>query len=317
MIFEPINHPGTGMDISRRIKIRHLEAFVEVARQKSVGRAAITLSLTQPAVTRTIRELEEIVGAALVERDGRGIKLSHKGEVFLSQSGSGLAAVRGGISALANIATSSGPPVRIGALPTVSATVMPGAVADFLASGLKSPLRVVTGENRVLLDQLRKGDLDLVMGRMPAPEMMESLRFEPLYRDRVIFVVSRTHPLAGQRQVGADILSRYPVLVPPEGSIIHPYVERVMLEQGMARPVQAVETVSDSFGRAFVRSGDAIWIISRGVVAAEIVSGEFVELPIDTGSTLGAVGLISREADRQNDAAGFFADILRRRTMGS
>ncbi|EDQ31427.1 pca operon transcription factor PcaQ [Hoeflea phototrophica DFL-43] len=305
------------MDISRRIKIRHLEAFVEVARQKSVGRAAITLSLTQPAVTRTIRELEEIVGAALVERDGRGIKLSHKGEVFLSHAGSGLAAVRGGISALANIATSSGPPVRIGALPTVSATVMPGAVADFLASGLKSPLRVVTGENRVLLDQLRKGDLDLVMGRMPAPEMMESLRFEPLYRDRVIFVVSRTHPLAGQRQVGADILSRYPVLVPPEGSIIHPYVERVMLEQGMARPVQAVETVSDSFGRAFVRSGDAIWIISRGVVAAEIVSGEFVELPIDTGSTLGAVGLISREADRQNDAAGFFADILRRRTMGS
>lgn len=305
------------MDISRRIKIRHLEAFVEVARQKSVGRAAITLSLTQPAVTRTIRELEEIVGAALVERDGRGIKLSHKGEVFLSHAGSGLAAVRGGISALANVATSSGPPVRIGALPTVSATVMPGAVADFLASGLKSPLRVITGENRVLLDQLRKGDLDLVMGRMPAPEMMESLRFEPLYRDRVIFVVSRTHPLAEQRQVGADILSRYPVLVPPEGSIIHPYVERVMLEQGMARPVQAVETVSDSFGRAFVRSGDAIWIISRGVVAAEIVSGEFVELPIDTGSTLGAVGLISREADRQNDAAGFFADILRRRTMGS
>lgn len=317
MIFERINHPGIGMDISRRIKIRHLEAFVEVARQKSVGRAAITLSLTQPAVTRTIRELEEIVGAALVERDGRGIKLSHQGEVFLSHAGSGLAAVRGGISALANVTNASGPPVRIGALPTVSATVMPGAVADFLASGLKSPLRVITGENRVLLDQLRKGDLDLVMGRMPAPEMMESLRFEPLYRDRVIFVVSERHPLAGQRQVGADILSRYPVLVPPEGSIIHPYVEQVMLEQGMARPVQAVETVSDSFGRAFLRSSDAIWIISRGVVAAEIASGEFVELPIDTGSTLGAVGLISREADRQNDAAGFFADILRRRTMGS
>jgi LysR family pca operon transcriptional activator len=305
------------MDISRRIKIRHLEAFVEVARQKSVGRAAITLSLTQPAVTRTIRELEEIVGTALVERDGRGIKLSHQGEVFLSHAGSGLAAVRGGISALANVATASGPPVRIGALPTVSATVMPGAVVDFLASGLKSPLRVVTGENRVLLDQLRKGDLDLVMGRMPAPEMMESLRFEPLYRDRVVFVVSGNHPLAGQRQVGADILSRHPVLVPPEGSIIHPYVERVMLEQGMARPVQAVETVSDSFGRAFLRSSDAIWIISRGVVAAEIASGEFVELPIDTGSTLGAVGLMTREADRQNDAAGFFADILRRRTVKS
>lgn len=305
------------MDISRRIKIRHLEAFVEVARQKSVGRAAITLSLTQPAVTRTIRELEQIVGAALIERDGRGIKLSHRGEVFLSHAGSGLAAVRGGISALANVATVAGPPVRIGALPTVSVTIMPGAVVDFLASGLKSPLRVTTGENRVLLDQLRKGDLDLVMGRMPAPENMTSLRFEPLYRDRVVFIVHHTHPLSSQRQVAADILSRHPVLVPPAGSIIHPFVERVMLEQGMAPPEQAVETVSDSFGRAFLRSTDAIWVISRGVVAAELASGEFIELPIDTGSTMGSVGLITRDIDRPHDAALFFADILRRRSSQS
>lgn len=314
MIFHCYNYSDIDMGISRRIKIRHLEAFVEVARQKSVGRAAITLSLTQPAVTRTIRELEQIVGTPLIERDGRGIRLSHQGEVFLSHAGSGLAAVRGGIAALANVATAAGPPVRIGALPTVSATIMPGAVVDFLASGLKSPLMVTTGENRVLLDQLRKGDLDLVMGRMPAPENMTSLRFEQLYRDRVVFVVSNRHPLAAQRQVAADILSRHPVLVPPAGSIIHPFVERVMLEQGMAPPVQAVETVSDSFGRAFLRSTNAIWIISRGVVAAELGSGEFVELPIDTGTTMGAVGLITRDTDRPHDAALFFADILRRRT---
>jgi LysR family pca operon transcriptional activator len=87
--FSSLNHSGIDMDISRRIKIRHLEAFVEVARQKSVGRAAITLSLTQPAVTRTIRELEQIVGTPLIERDGRGIRLSHQGEVFLSHAGSG------------------------------------------------------------------------------------------------------------------------------------------------------------------------------------------------------------------------------------
>jgi len=162
-----------------------------------------------------------------------------------------------------------------------------------------------------------KGDLDLVMGRMPAPENMTSLRFEPLYRDRVVFIVHNTHPLSGQRQVAADILSRYPVLVPPAGSIIHPFVERVMLEQGMAPPVQAVETVSDSFGRAFLRSTNAIWIISRGVVAAELASGEFIELPIDTGSTMGAVGLITRDIDRPHDAALFFADILRRRSSQS
>ncbi len=59
-----------------RIKFRHLQTFIEVARQKSVGKAADVLSITQPAVTRTIRELEDYLGAALFEREGRGIRIS-------------------------------------------------------------------------------------------------------------------------------------------------------------------------------------------------------------------------------------------------
>jgi pca operon transcription factor PcaQ len=301
------------MDISRRIKIRHLEAFVEVARQKSVGRAAASLGLTQPAVTRTIRELEGIVGQPLVTRDGRGIRLSRQGETFLAHAGRSLAAVRGGISALSDPA-GRGPTVRIGALPTVSATIMPEAVARHLESGHPSRLRVVTGENRVLLDQLRKADLDLVVGRMPAPDLLEGLRFEPLYRDRVVFVVASNHPLARTRRVGLDVLARHPVLVPPEGSIIHPFVERVIIEQGLARPLREVETVSDSFGRAYVREKQAIWIISRGVVAAEIESGQFCELPIDTASTLGSVGLVTRGGDDPHEGTAAFADTLRRVT---
>lgn len=301
------------MDISRRIKIRHLEAFVEVARQKSVGRAAAALGLTQPAVTRTIRELEGIVGQPLVARDGRGIRLSRQGEAFLAHAGRSLAAVRGGISALSDRAE-RGPTVRIGALPTVSATVMPEAVARHLASGHPSRLRVVTGENRVLLDQLRKSDLDLVVGRMPAPELLEGLRFEPLYRDRVVFVVAADHPLAAARRIGPDVLTLYPVLAPPEGSIIFPVVERVLVEQGLTRPEREIETVSDSFGRAYVREKKAIWIISRGVVADELTSGRFRELPIDTGSTLGSVGLVTRGGDDPGDGAAAFADTLRKVT---
>ncbi|PWV98920.1 LysR family pca operon transcriptional activator [Hoeflea marina] len=302
------------MDDSRRIKIRHLESFVEVARQKSVGRAATSLGLTQPAVTRTIRELETIVGQPLIARDGRGIRLSPQGEVFLTHAGISLAAVRGGMQALAETAPAPGPMVRIGALPTVSVTVMPAAVSQLLASETPSRLRVITGENRVLLDQLRKGDLDMVMGRMPAPEQMGGLRFEPLYRDRVVFVVSSQHPLAGRDHVPADVLGRYPVLFPPEGSIIFPYVETLLVEQGMTRPSQAIETVSDSFGRAFVREQNAIWIISRGVVAAEIDGGQFSVLPIDTGSTMGSVGLVTRGGGEPDAAAQAFAEILRRVT---
>jgi LysR family transcriptional regulator, pca operon transcriptional activator len=71
------------------------------------------------------------------------------------------------------------------------------------------------------------------------------------------------------------------------------------------------ETVSDSFGRAFTREHSAIWIISRGVIAAELDSGEFVALPINTQSTLGAVGLCMKAGEPLEPAVEIFANILR------
>lgn len=69
--------------VDQRIKFRHLQTFVEVARQKSVIRASEILHVSQPAVTKTIRELEDILGVSLFDREGRGIRISRYGEVFL------------------------------------------------------------------------------------------------------------------------------------------------------------------------------------------------------------------------------------------
>ncbi|OKL45692.1 pca operon transcription factor PcaQ [Pseudovibrio exalbescens] len=299
------------MNNIRRLKLRHLEAFVEVARLSSVSRAAEVLNLTQPAVTRTIRELEEICGRPLIEKDGRGIKISQFGEMFLKHAGTSLAAARNGINALAQFSAEDGPMIRLGALPTVSAALIPDAVDTYIASGMRNRLHIVTGENKVLLNQLRNGELDMVMGRLPAPENMQNLTFEPLYRESVVFAVDASHPLAGDAQVSVDQLGAYPVLMPSADSIIRPFVDRLFIEQGIPEPQNAIETVSDSFGRAFTRAHMAIWIISRGVISAEIQSGQFVELPIDTSSTRGSVGLVVRSDQSLGPASQFFADILK------
>jgi LysR family pca operon transcriptional activator len=82
--------------------------------------------------------------------------------------------------------------------------------------------------------------------------------------------------------------------MPTRGSIIRPFVEQFLIANGVATLPTQVETVSDSFGRAFVRSSDAIWIISSGVVAGDIADGLLASLPIDTGETKGPVGLTLR-----------------------
>lgn len=274
-----------------RIKFRHLQTFIEVARQKSVGKAADVLAVTQPAVTKTIRELEEILGVALIVKEGRGIMLSHLGEVFLRHAGESIASVQRGVESIGQAQRLEGPPVRIGALPTASASFMPDVIADFLDIGTGSPVTVVSGENRWLLDALRMGDLDLVVGRMPAPELMTGLSFEPLYTEEVVFAVRRDHPLADQRNFSLSELMQFTVLMPTRGSVIRPYVDRFLLTNGIAEFPVTIETVSDSFGRAFIARHDAVWIISRGVVAAELEAGRFVALNVDMAETRGAVGL--------------------------
>lgn len=280
--------------IDSRVKFRHLQTFVEVARQKSVMKAAELLHVSQPAVTKTIRELEDALGVAVVERDGRGIKLTRYGEVFLRHAGAALTALRQGFDSVSQERFGDAPPIRVGALPTVSTRIMPRAMELFLNEETWSRIKIVTGENAVLLEQLRVGDLDLVVGRLASPDKMSGFSFEHLYSEQVVFAVRAGHPLLAAAESPFANLGRYTLIMPTRGSIIRPFVESFLIANGVADLPKQIETVSDSFGRAFVRSSDAIWIISTGVVANDVEDGLLSLLPIDTSETRGPVGLTMR-----------------------
>ena len=275
--------------IDSRVKFRHLQTFVEVARQKSVMRAAEILHVSQPAVTKTIRELEEALGVAVFERDGRGIKSHRLGEVFLRpcrRGGHGAAAGRRFRPPGRRRRPAADPhrraADRFGADHAARHEPVPEARRPAAA------IKIVTGENAVLLEQLRVGELDLVVGRLAAPEKMTGFSFEHLYSEQVVFVVRAGHPLLDAGQNVFARLGDYPVLMPTRGSIIRPFVERFFIANGMPALPTEIETVSDSFGRAFVRQSDAIWIISAGVVAGDIVERRLRRLPIDTERDQGA-----------------------------
>lgn len=297
--------------MERSIKFRHLQTFLEVARQESVSKAAELLSLSQPAVTRTIRELEEALGVKLFERDGRGIRISRFGEVFLRHAGSSVAALQQGVDSIQQALRSQGPPVRIGALPTVSARLMPGAAELFLKEGTGSPLTLVTGDNNVLLEQLRLGELDLVVGRLAPPEVMIGLSFEPLYSERVVFAVRSEHPLLAKPRFSLDELRNYTILKPTPTAVIRPFVDRFLVTNGIAEMPVQIETVSDAFGRAYIRTHDAIWIISEGAVADDIREGRAAALPIDTSETAGSVGLTTRAGTDDSLALQIFMQSVR------
>jgi LysR family pca operon transcriptional activator len=296
--------------LDSRIKLRHLRTFVEVARRRSVKQAADALAVTQPAVSKTLKELEDLVEARLMDRNRAGVALTPLGEMFLHYAAAALASLAQGFDGIAQARREGERALTIGALPSVAARIIPNAVASLKQAAPEQPIRIVTGPNPYLLDLVRSGDLDLVVGRLGPPESMVGLRFSHLYSDRVAVVVRPEHPLVGTPDLGR--IADHTVLFPDESAAIRDMCETLLIANGIARLPDRIDTVAATFGRTYVRKTDAVWFISYGVVALDLADGLMVELPFKVDQTLGPVGLTVRDQAAMTPAMDGFTNILRR-----
>ena len=278
--------------IDRRIKFRHVQCFVEIARHRSLKRAADRLFLTQPAISKTLKELEDILGAQLLNRSRAGVTLTREGDVFLQFAEMSVGALQQGIDGVGQVSATGGQTLTVGALPSVAAWLLPSVVREMAEVAPDVVLRVSDGPHAYLVDRLRQGALDLVIGRLGAPETMQQLSFTQLYNEHVEFVVRPGHPILNDPRLAR--IAEWPVVYPSPGSAILPLVERFLIANGIGDLPRRIETVSGAFGRVYVRNSDAVWIISAGVVANELAEGRLVRLPIDTALTRGPVGLMAR-----------------------
>ena len=290
--------------IDRRIKFRHVQCFVEICRQKSLKKAAEKMFLTQPAISKTLKELEEILNSQLLNRNRGGISLTKQGEIFLHFAEMSVAALQQGLHGVEQIESGGKGRLAVGALPSVAARLMPTVVMNFLELTKDTTLSISDGPHNYLVNLLRQGELDLVVGRLGTPDSMQGISFTQLYSEHVQFVVRPNHPLALNPDLNA--LPDWPVIFPARTSAIRPLVERFLIANGIGELPNRVETVSGAFGRVYVPQTDAVWIISAGVVANEVEAGRLVALPFDMGITKGPVGLMARQDSEPGPADRLF-----------
>src|SRR5258706_6117691 len=153
-----------------RIRLRHLQCFLAIAQFGNLRRAAQALSITQPAVTKTLNELEDMLGVALFVRGRKGATLTPEAEVFLPHANASVAALARAVDGVMG-----GPgeaPLRIGMLPTLGPSFMPAVLRRFAAQRPQATLRLHTGRNRQLIEQLRNRQLDIVGGPFSVPRAL-------------------------------------------------------------------------------------------------------------------------------------------------
>ncbi|EJL86554.1 pca operon transcription factor PcaQ [Polaromonas sp. CF318] len=286
--------------VDERIKYRHLQCFLAVAQHGSLQKAADVLAVTQPAVSKTLKELEDLLAVRLFERGRRGAVPTREGEAFLRHAGASVSALREAVASVAQTRRQGNAVVAIGVLPTVAPWLMPKLLLRQDAEqgeGAHTSLRIHTGANPELLARLRQRELDLVIGRFAEPAHMLGLSFEHLYADPLVLAVRPGHPLLAQDELKADVLAglqAFTVILPTQGTAIRHTADGFFLSRGLALPARSIETLSVSIARGYTLRSDAVWVSPLGAVRPELDSGMLRQLPVSMAGTEELVGLTLR-----------------------
>ena len=279
------------------LRLRHLRCFLETARLGSLSAAAEALHVSQPAASKTIRELEEILAVSLFDRSGRRLQLTSAGQVFQSHAGGVIADLERAQQAVLT-PQKQRPRLALGVLPTAATHLVPEAALALRETMPEALVEVMTGPNWLLLSLLREGQLDLVVGRMPPAGNTEGVKFTPLYWERVVPVVRSGHPLT-RRPWQPEDLRHFPLMLPPQGAMISGSVRAWLHSIGITEPEPAFENVSLAFGREVLRQSETVWFISEGVIRPEVEAGSLTILPLRNELLGGPVGVSRRRCARQ------------------
>ncbi|MCI8176979.1 LysR substrate-binding domain-containing protein [Klebsiella pneumoniae] len=278
---------------SQRIRLRHLHTFVAVAQQGTLGRAAETLNLSQPALSKTLNELEQLTGTRLFERGRLGAQLTLVGEQFLTHAVKVLDALNSAGQALNRKEGLNNDIVRIGALPTAALGILPTVIGQFHKQQKDITLQVATMNNTMLLAGLKSGEIDIGIGRMSDPELMSGLHYELLFLESLKLVVRPGHPLLQETMTLSRVME-WPVVVSPKGTVPRQNAEALLQSQGCKMPAGCIETLSASLSRQLTVDFDYVWFVPSGAVKDDLRRGVLTALPIATQGAGEPIGILTR-----------------------
>ncbi|MEW1699660.1 LysR substrate-binding domain-containing protein [Streptomyces sp. NPDC093249] len=271
-----------------RLKFRHLTLLIAVYEHGSVVRAAETLHLTQPAATRTLRELETVADLPLFVRVPRGMRPTVYGEALVGHARAVVAEVRRAEEHLTGLRQGQDGTVTVGTLLAGANVLLPRAVARLKRERPRLTVVVREGTPDVLHPALLGGELDVIVGRVgAAPGEGERVRHRMLYREPIRLAVRAGHPLlAGPGTALTDALG-YPWILPVEQTALRQEIGALFVDRGLSLPADRVECTSILTMRALLLQTDMVALLPELVLRDdEHLAPLPVELP-SVGRTVG------------------------------
>lgn len=297
--------------IRANLKLRHMQLLVALDDMRHVGRAADLLNISQPAVSKSLSEIERGLGLRLFERGARGIVPTEYGDCLVGLSRDTLQRLEATGERLRHLQHGAGGRVRVGVLPVAAPVLVPRAVMRLRE---RAPsCRVVLHEAMVdrLLQMLHEEQLDLVVGTVPPASSTSGLMQRVFAEEEgVVVVCGAHHPLAALPRVETSALAAHALVIPTVGTVFRTMVERTLDALDLSVGGALTESGSITAINTLLRETEALSVYPRHLARHYVQLGWLQVLPVTVPRIAVPVGAVWPRHRELGVSAGMFLDML-------
>jgi DNA-binding transcriptional LysR family regulator len=276
-----------------RLKTRQLLLLIALDEQRNIHRASEELHMTQPAASKQLKDLEEMLGVQLFERLPRGMEPTIYGETMIRHARMALTSLSLAHEDIVAIKAGLTGQVDIGTIMTPGIALLPRALTRIKQQAPRLRVGVEMEQSNVLLEQLRRGRLDFMIGRIPERESAAGLSYEELGDEPACAVVRPGHPLLAAKNLQLRDISSQPWILPKQGSILRARCELMFRRAGLEVPVNVVDTTAVLLITPLLQQTDALNVMPIAVAKYYESQGVLNILPIELPVRMDAYGIIT------------------------
>ncbi|MBV7537043.1 LysR family transcriptional regulator [Duganella sp. sic0402] len=297
--------------VRSHLKTRHLVLLVELGRHGSIAHAAQAANLTQPGASKLLGELEHALGVQLFERLSRGVSPTWYGKVLIRRAGAALAEMDAAHQEVMELLSGLRGRVGLGTVLAPATGLVPKAINLLKARHARVHVAVNMSTSKVLVERLRGGELDLVVGRILDTEAADELNFEPLTDEPHLLIARASHPLMTRTDLKLEDLMEQCWILPPAGSILRDRLTALFLSHGLEQPVETVETLDMPVVASLLLNNDMIVALPVEAVQPYLDAGLLKTLPFDLGVSMDSFGIVTRKRHQLSPGADAMLIALR------
>lgn len=280
-----------------RLKTRQMQLLLALDHVRNVHQAAAETNMSQPAASKMLRDIEDLYGVPMFDRLPRGIRPTPYGETLIAHVRMALSNLSQGYDAIAAMKAGLSGQVNLGAITAPSMSLVPQTIARTKAEAPRLNVTVEIGTSDMLIARLKRGELDLVIGRIPEKADESSLVYEDLAEEADCVVARVDHPLFKLDDIRLEDLAVAGWILSGPGTILRHQFDMVFRRAGVELPVNVVETTAIPVITSLVQQTDFLHLMPLELARYYAQFGELAILPVNLPFKMSSFGVITRRSE--------------------